>query len=267
MQIQFDRKAEVIVGNLSFHSDKFDFEFDVEFSDDDSEKNHAEVLIYNLSRNTVNQIKTGVPLIINAGYGNDVGSVFVGVVYEASTTQNGVDRETTVKAVDGTNQRDRLRVNKTYAAGTRASQILTDLCRLAGLPIGAMSLPKDVIYRGGRHVTGPILKRIKGIAQECGARFKIVKGVAYFRKPGEGQEIGFIFNAERGLIGSPEPITWEDDDGNEFKGYNVRALLNHRIQPNVIIQVQSKIVSGRFRVRKGRHIYSEQEMVTEMEVV
>src|SRR5690606_30851762 len=116
---QFSRKAEIIIGNLSFHSDKFDFEFDVEFSDSDDEKNHAEVLIYNLNRNTVNQIRTGTPLIINAGYQNDVGSVFVGVVYESNTVQNGVDRETTIKAVDGTKQRDRLRVNKTYAAGTR----------------------------------------------------------------------------------------------------------------------------------------------------
>src|SRR5690606_14280558 len=213
MQIQFDRKAEVIVGNLSFHSDKFDFEFDVEFSDDDSEKNHAEVLIYNLSRNTVNQSKTGVTLIINAGYGNDVGSVFVGVVYEASTTQNGVDHETTVKAVDGTNQRDRLRINKTYAAGTRASQVLTDLCRLAGLPVGVMSLPRDVVYRSGRHITGPLLQRIKSVAQECGARFKIVKGVAYFRGPGEGQEVRFLQTPERRLIISTDTTNWEDDDG------------------------------------------------------
>ena len=264
---QFDRKAEIIIGNLSFHSDKFDFEFDVEFSDSDDEKNHAEVLIYNLSRNTVNQIRTGTPLIINAGYQNDVGSVFVGVVYESNTVQNGVDRETTIKAVDGTKQRDRLRVNKTYAAGTRASQILTDLCRLAGLPIGVMSLPKDVIYRSGRHITGPILQRIKGIAQECGARFKIVKGVAYFRGPEEGQEVGFLFTPEKGLIGSPEPTTWEDEDGKEHRGYNIRALLNHRIQPNSIIRVQSKVISGRFRVRKGRHYYNDQEMITEMEVV
>lgn len=265
--MQFDRKAEIIVGNLSFHSDKFDFEFDVEFSDDDSEKNHAEVLIYNLSRATINRIRTGMPLIINAGYGNDVGSVFVGVVYESSTTQNGVDRETIIKAVDGTKQRDKLRVNKTYAAGTRASQIIVDLCRMVGLPIGALSLPNDIQYRQGKHVSGVILQRLKILAQECGARFKITKGVAYFLRPGEGADIGFIFSPDTGLLGSPEAAVFEDEDGNEMRGYNIRALLNHRIQANSIIQVRSKLVSGRFRVRRGRHIYNEQEMVTEMEVV
>lgn len=266
--MQFKRKAEIILGTKSFKSNKFDFEFDVEF-DDTPDLNHAEILIYNLSNSTVNSIRNKMPIIINAGYEGDVGSVFIGAVYDMDTIRNGVDRETTIKAIDSSNQRGKLRVNRSYKAGTRASQIITDLCSLSGVSIGALSLPNDVQYRSGKNVNGRILTLLKQIANDCGAKFHITKDMAYFRSPNEGQDIRFIFNSDTGLIGSPEPFVEEDeeDENKEIKGYNVTALLNHRVQADSIIELDSKVVKGKYRVRKGTHSYSESEMITEMEVV
>ncbi|SDI16208.1 hypothetical protein SAMN05192534_12375 [Alteribacillus persepolensis] len=264
----FKRESNIIMGRASLSSYYFDYEFDVEYTDE-PKKNHAEVTFYNLSSDRINRISRGDPLIINAGYENDVGSCFVGVVYEADTTKEGVDRETTVKAVDGTDQRDKLRVNKTYKEGTRASQIITDLCNIVGLSVGALNLPNDVQYRQGKHEAGTILYRLRLLAEDCGAKFNINKGLAYFRPPGEGDEVRFIFSPERGLVGSPEPFVEEDEDGNEIKGYNVKALLNHRVQADSIIEIKSKNVNGSFRVRKANHSGQTDgdEWYTEMEVV
>ncbi|MDQ0299632.1 hypothetical protein J2S78_002052 [Salibacterium salarium] len=262
----FMRKGNIIMGRASLSSELYDYEFEVEF-DDNPEKNHAEVTFYNLSHDRINRISRGNPLITNAGYEEDVGTVFVGVVYESNSEKNGVDRETTVKAVDGTDQRDKLRVNKTYKEGTRASQIITDLCSIVGLSIGALKLPEDKQYRQGKNEAGTILYRLSLLAKDCGAKFHINKGLAYFRPPGEGDDVRFIFSPERGLIGSPEPFVEEDDDGNEIKGYNVKALLNHRIQADSIIEIKSKNVNGRYRVRKGTHTWNQEEAITKMEVV
>lgn len=266
--MQFKRKAEVILGTKSFKSNKFDFEFDVEF-DDTPDLNHAEILIYNLSTSTVKSIKNKMPIIINAGYEGDTGSVFIGAVYDMNTIKNGVDRETTIKAIDASNQRGKLGINRSYKKGTRASQIITDLCSLAGLSIGALSLPKDVQYRTGKNVSGKILTLLKRIAEDCNAKFHISKGMAYFRGKKEGQNIRFVFNSNTGLIGSPEPFVEEDeeDENKEIKGYNVTALLNHRVHADSIIELESNVVKGKYRVRKGTHSYSESEMITEMEVV
>jgi len=164
-------------------------------------------------------------------------------------------------------QRDKLRVNKTYKAGTKASQIIVDLCSMVGLSIGAFNLPNDMQYRQGKNESGIILRRLKTLAEDCGAKFKINKGLAYFRAPGDGDNVSFLFNADRGLIGSPEPFVEEDENGNEIRGFNVKALLNHRIQADSIIRIQSNTANGSFRVIKGNHSYSETEMITEMKVV
>ncbi|WP_051302794.1 phage protein [Salibacterium aidingense] len=262
----FMRKGNIIMGRASLSSELYDYEFEVEF-DDNPEKNHAEVVFFNLSHDRINRISRGDPLIINAGYQEDVGTVFVGAVYESDTVKEGVDRQTTVRAVDATDQRDKLRVNKTYKEGTKASQIIEDLCGIVGLSIGALNLPEDVQYRQGKHEAGTILYRLRLLAEDCGAKFHIAKGMANFRPPGEGDDIRFVFSPERGLIGSPEPFVEEDEKGNEVKGYNVRSLLNHRIQADSKPEIKSRDVNGSYRVRKGTHTWNRDEAITELEVI
>lgn len=266
--MQFNRQAEVILGDKKFHSDKFDFEFDVEF-DDTPNLNHAEVTLYNLSNSTVNSIKNKMLVIINAGYEGDTGGVFVGAVYDMSTEWDNIDKLTTIKAVDASNQRGKLSVRRSYKKGIRASQIIADLCGMYGISIYAIDLPKDVQYRNGKNVNGKILTVLKGIASDCNAKFHITKGMAYFVSRKKGQDIRFVFNKDTGLLGSPEPFVEEDsnDEEKEVKGFNVKALLNHRVQTDSIVEIDSKVVNGKYRVRGGRHIFSNSEMVTEMEVV
>lgn len=273
--MQFNRQASIVIGEREFESSKFDFEFEVDF-DDSSDLNHAEVLIYNLSNDTVNSIKTETPLIINAGYEGDVGGIFVGAIYDADTKRNGVDRETTILAVDAGKQRNKLRISRSYKKGIRASQIIGDLTSYVGLSIGALKLPDDKQYRNGKNLNGKVLTLLKQIAKDCGATFKINKGMAYFRKKGEGQDISFIFNSDTGLIGAPEPFVEEEEieekgkkkkKTKEIKGFNVKTLLNHRVQPNHIIGIESSTADGNYRVRSGKHIYSDTEMISDMEVV
>lgn len=283
--MQFNRQAEIILGTKSFLSDKFDVEFTVEF-DDTPDLNHAEVTIYNLSNATVNGIKSNMPVIINAGYEGDVGSVFIGAIYDMKTNRSGVDRVTVVRAVDASGQRGKLRMNRSYKKGIWASQIIVDLCGLAGISIGALSLPKDVQYRNGKNVSGPILSVLKSIALDCEAKYHVSKGLAFFTSKNKGQDIRFVFNSNTGLIGSPEQFVEEvevkkDVKKNakrkkgekskkvmkEVRGYKVEALLNHRVQADSIIELESRDVSGKYRVRKGSHVFSGSGMFTEMEVV
>lgn len=265
---QYNRQARVILGGKGYDSEKFDFEFEVEF-DDTPNLNHAEIKMYNLSNTSVNEIKSKMPVILNAGYEGDVGSVFVGAIYDMFTKFEGVDRVTTVRAVDASDQRGKLRVNRSYKKGIKASQVITDLCGLYGISIGALELPKDTQYRNGKNVSGQILSILRALAKDCKAKFHINKGLAYFTERGKGQDINFIFSSETGLLGSPSPFVEEDpeDEEKEIKGYNVDALLNHRVQADSIIELKSTVTKGKYRVRSGTHTYTPDEMVTRMEVV
>lgn len=262
MDRQFIRKVHVIIGDMEFKYPDFTIFFRVEYSDKEDEVNDAEVSIYNLATETKNKIKKGMTVIVNAGYEGDVGNVFIGKIDSVETDKLGLDRATTIIAVDSREEWAKQKINRAYKAGTRASLILRDIVTMSGFIPAVISLPKDVMYQRGRTVNSRLPDAARAIAKDCGAKVNIIKGKFYVRGPNEGDDIAFLFNADRGLIGSPE--RFEDDDGN---GYNVKALLNHRIQTSSIINVDSSTARGRFRVRKAVFTANRNDFYVEMEVV
>ncbi|MCM3488773.1 hypothetical protein M3689_05560 [Alkalihalophilus marmarensis] len=257
----FIRKTEVLVGGKKFITPDLNIEFRIEFSDGE-ELNDAEIKIYNLSDQSVNLIKKNLPLVINAGYEGDIGNVFIGGIYDVFTERTNTDRITTILAVEASDQWQRMNITKTYKAGIKASQILRDLIGFTGLATGALSIPRDVTYSRGKSLSGKLPNIVKDIAKDAGAKATVTKGKIFIRDPQQGDTLSFQFTPNRGLIGTPE--RFEDE---EAIGYNVKALLNHRVQTDSIIQVGSSTAKGRFRVRKGVHLSNSSSFYTEMEVV
>lgn len=257
----FKRKTEVLVAGMRFATPDLTIQFNIEFSDGE-ELNDAEIKIYNLSKETLNKIKKNQPIILNAGYEGDVGSVFIGGIYDVSTEKNGMDRITTVLAVEASEQWRKLPVTKTYKAGIKASQILRDLVSMTGLSPGALFIPKDVTYTRGKSISGRLSNVVSEIAKDVGAKATVTKGKIFIRDPRQGDRVEFLFSADRGLIGTPE--RFEDE---EVTGFKMTALLNHRVQTDSIINVVSSTARGQYRVRKGTHISNGNSFYTEMEVV
>ena len=71
----FGSTATVKCGNVTIKSDNLDIEFTVPF-DDDMEANEAEIIVYNLSAATINNLKIKSGISIEAGYKNDTGVIF-----------------------------------------------------------------------------------------------------------------------------------------------------------------------------------------------
>ncbi|WP_052366617.1 hypothetical protein [Geomicrobium sp. JCM 19055] len=262
---QFGRRAEVILGSSSYMLHRFKIEFNVEF-DDQPDLNHAEIKIYNLSSNSINQLSEGLPVVLNAGYQQDVGGIFLGALYKHYTEWSGVDKITTIKAVDASDQLRKVSFSRSYKAGTNAGQIITDVARAGGLSIGALSLPRNPSYSRGKTVNGRIPTILKELARDCGAKFHIAKGQAFFRGGRDGDNIRFRFTPTRGLIGSPEPFE-EERDERIISGYNMTALLNHRIQADSIFNIESRYVNGQYRVMEGSHVLAGNDFYTHIKAV
>lgn len=256
----FMRKVEVHINNRIFDGDDFEIMFDVPF-DDDAEPNEAKFEIYNLSKSTINSFKKDVRVIINAGYKDSYGTILLGTVSKRSSDPNSVDQLTTVHIIDSTDKWTGRAINKTYKKNIKANQIITDLSKVINLPL-VMKLPKNVTYPKGFTANGKFMDIVKQIAKDCKAIAYINKNKLFVRSSKDGDNIRFILNSETGLIGSPE--FFED---NDVKGYKVKCLLNHRISTASIIQLESIIVKGTYRVRKGRHYGNGNDFYTEMEVV
>jgi hypothetical protein len=268
----YGRKIELMVGQKQFVNelgkDGLTINFDVPF-DDDKEPNVATIQIFNLSDQTIHGIKKGAPVILNAGYQNDAGSIFLGFVEKPTTQWQGVDKVTEIKAVDGSESWLRTTIKRTYKAGISGKAIISDLLGMTGLEIGSFNLPTDRLYRGGKTINTTLSKAIAEVAKDCGAKTHVTRGKIFIRPKNEGQTIGFVIDREHGLIASPTPIEKEAGEGKNKKtvsGWKVVSLLNHRISTDAIVEIKSKTANGTFRVEKGRHYGDGRAFYTEMEV-
>lgn len=273
----FGRKTELIVGGKQYVNDLtnagLDVYFDIPF-DDDKEPNVGTIQVYNLSNSSIQAIKEKTPVVLNAGYQNDVGSIFLGFINTALTQWETVDKLTTIQAIDGNDAWLNTPINKTYKAGMTGQAILTDLLSLTGLEIGAFTLGTNKVYRSGKTIKTSLSKALAEVAADCGSKSHVTRGKIYIQPKNAGQTLGFVVNSETGLIGSPTPIitdrTIKVPNGKDVQekryGYKVITLLNHRISTDAILQIESKTANGLFRVESGRHYGNASDFHTEMEV-
>lgn len=290
----YGRKIEVVTANGTFSGDDLSINFTVPF-DDGVEPNIAEIEIYNLSDKTITGLKKGEKVTLNAGYKNDVGSIFLGLIQLPQTAWNSLDRITKLECIDSGETWFKEKVKKTYKAGVTGKQILNDLLPMTKLVIGALELPADKVYQSGKSVDGFLMDIIAEVAKDCGAKAQVNKNKIFVRKQSAGDSISFTLDKDHGLIGSPTPIekevkynvvekvettkkekgatvtTMQNKSVEKTKtvhGWKIVSLLNHRITTDVIINIISKTANGVFRVESGTHKGSSygNNFYTEIEV-
>lgn len=262
----FGSVAIIKSGYVTISSNDLDIEFSIPF-DDDMEANEAEIIIYNLSAQTINELKTKASITVKAGYKNDTGIVFKGFITKISTKYDGADKVTTIRCIDDVTQKSV--ENLTFASNTKASEILKSLIDKTGIPVAVYKVRRDYVYTSDQTVDGDLMGNIKKYAQVCGISVYVNKGQIYARHIKEGDNINFTVQPDTGLIGYPEPYEEEltaEDFKETINGYEITMLLQHRMTTAAIVNLTSKISSGSFRVRSGEHTFNSSECITKIKV-
>lgn len=258
----FGSIAIVRTGQVTINSETLDLEFTVPF-DDDLEPNEAEIIVYNLSDNTIKQLKKGAEISIEAGYKGDTGILFKGYISKVKTKHDVVDKATTIYAMDDI--KDHSIESMSFAANSQASYILKTLIEKTGIPVAVFSPRRDYTYKDSQTVDGDLMENIKKYAEVCGISVYVSKGKIYARYIKEGDNLNFDVSVETGMIGSPsdyeEEITAEDYT-DTIDGHEVEMLLQHRLYAGAIVKLTSKNATGTFRVCSGEHRFSPDEAVT-----
>lgn len=258
----FGSIAIVRTGQVTINSETLDLEFTVPF-DDDLEPNEAEIIVYNLSDNTIKQLKKGAEISIEAGYKGDTGILFKGYISKVETKHDAVDKATTIYAMDDI--KDHSIESMSFAANSKASYILKTLIEKTGIPVAVFSPRRDYTYKDSQTVDGDLMENIKKYAEVCGISVYVSKGKIYARYIKEGDNLNFDVSVETGMIGSPsdyeEEITAEDYT-DTIDGHEVEMLLQHRLYAGAIVKLTSKNATGTFRVCSGEHRFSPDEAVT-----
>ncbi|WP_425447727.1 phage protein [Dethiothermospora halolimnae] len=252
------QKVELIAAGQSFSNNDFEIDFKVDF-DTDPEPNVSEIKIYNLSNSTISNIKKEGNVILNAGYKGDIGTILLGTIEEIKGKWNGVDKETKLMVGEGSKQWYKTYIEKSYMPGITSQAVINDLANTFGLELGDLQLENNVTYSRGITVSGMLQNALRQVVKDTGSKFYISNGKIYIRPKKKGTFTGFLLNSDTGLVDTPQKI---EQEGKE--GYKVKMLLNHKINVDSILQIESRTANGNFRVVKGTH---KGDFITEVEVV
>ena len=261
---QFRRSVLIKSGGAVINNQALDCEFEVNF-DDNTQANSAEIRIYNLSNVTINRFVNKQSITIQAGYGNDNGIIFDGYITSKKTLWQGVDKITTIRALDDSKRYNRNVESISYKAGTNASYILSDLCKRVGLPIAVFKTIRDYTYKDEVTVDGGLSENIINYADICGVSAYVCKSKIYVRPLNEGDNTRFTLSDSTGLLSVSEfeeTKTSKEFGEETVKGFDVEMLLQYRLQTASIIKLNSRNYQGEFRVKEGQHIYSGDEFKT-----
>lgn len=265
----YGHTVAIQIGDVAINSEELDCEFEVPF-DDDTEADEAEMVIYNLSDATIQNIRRDSPVTITAGYGNDTGIIFSGIISKVRSYYSGEDRVTEIQAIDRAELKERkLKDDTSYAGGTPASQILKDLVGQTGLPVAVFAPKRDYVYKDKATVNGGLMENIRKYAQVCGVSAYICKGQVYVRSVLDGDGLDFALSADTGLLELSEfeeELTVEDSV-DTVHGYEVTMLLQHRVTTASLLKISSRNVSGTYRVREGNHTYDGTDFLTKVKAI
>lgn len=262
----FGFEAKVISGAVTINSNELDLEFTVNF-DDDMEANEAEIIVYNLSQNTIKQLKNESQISIEAGYKGDIGVVFSGFIKKVKSKREEADKVTTIKCIDDITEHTITEI--TFAAGTKASYILQTLLNKTGLPIAVFKMRRDHTYDSEQKVDGDLMENIKKFSEVCGVSTYIKNGKIYSRHIKEGDNLYFELSEETGLIGSPEEFEEEltaEDFSEVINGYECESLFQHRFAAGGIVRLKSLEADGEYRICSGTHTFNGDECISKIKM-
>lgn len=180
--------------------------------DNNKDPNQAEIVVYNLSDDTVNYINRGIrnnlAVALAVGYeGEELVMVFKGTIQWVSDTFDSVDRKTTLHCLDGGINIAEARTSRSYPKGTKIKRVVTDLVKDLGTTEGNIHVDNDQTLSSATAMCGNTSHYLEHICKSIDHNVSIQDGSVYVtpRSQMSSARSAYI-SPETGLIGSPEPF-------------------------------------------------------------
>ena len=252
----YEQQIVIKTGDVTIKNSELDVEFNIPF-DDDTEANEAEIVIYNLTDNTINAMKKNAAISITAGYSKDTGVIFSGYIKKKKTVWEDCDKVTTIYAIDNNGKEERELTELAYGSGTKASTILRKLVGNVGLPLAVFQTKRDHTYKDKVTVSGGLMDNIKKYAQICGVVAYVCKSKIYVCPLTYGNNTTLNLTSDTGLLSVSEfeERIQAEDYTDIVNGLEVEMLLQHRVQTGSILNITTRNLKGDYRVREGTHVY------------
>ena len=260
--------------NISFENN-LHIGFSIE-KDSTKESNKAKLEIYNLSDATRKKIELAdTEVEIYAGYERAGGAIlaFKGTVTYGFTRDAGTDCITTLDLADGTTAMRDSYCSLSYAPGTSAKTIIQRCANEMGIPVVyGDDVGELESYKNGFSYYGQADGALTEICNALGLSWSIQNNILnIILAGGTSTNRGLVFSPQSGLVGVPERITQAEYKSNKSNpkktqkekakkeeprkkaGWKIQTLLVPSVNPGDMVKVESKWITGWFRVEKVSH--------------
>lgn len=244
--------------------------------DTTKESNKAKLEIYNLSDTTRKKIEVpDTEVEIYAGYKKAGGAIlaFKGSVTYGFTRDAGTDCITTLDLADGTKAMRDSYCSLSYAPGTSAKTIIQRCASEMGVPVVyGDDVGELESYQNGYSYIGQADGALTEICNALGLSWSIQNNILnIILAGGTSTNRGLVFSPQSGLVGVPERIIQAEYKSNKSNpkktqkqkakkekprkkaGWKINTLLVPSVNPADMVKVESKWITGWFRVEKVSH--------------
>lgn len=274
--------------NKSFENN-LKINFSIE-KDTTKESNKSKLEIYNLSESSRKAIEVADNEVeIYAGYEDGAVLCFRGTVTYGYTKDSGTECITSLDLADGTVALRDSYCSLSYAPNTPAKTIIQRCATEMGVPIVyGDDVGELENYKNGFSFYGQAPECLTEVCNALGLSWSIQNNILnIILAGGTATNRGLVFSAQSGLIGLPERIVQAEYKSNKTTpkrkakqkakkeeprkkaGWRIETLLVPSVNPGDMVKVESRIITGWFRVEKVRHSgeYNGQRWNSEMDLI
>ena len=169
------------------------------YKDNDDKPSEFTIEINNLTKTTANKIALKDNVILNAGYGSDLGEVASGFVIKKEYNDNVL--KLTCSEIDVKYNKV---ISSAYEPMTTASTIIVDIAKQIDFYVKQLELKNDVVYKIGESVHGHALAEIQDIVKDCGSKINIKNNMIYIYYKDLADTSKIVIDYTSGLLEEPK---------------------------------------------------------------
>lgn len=246
--------------------EQLDINFKIQFTNDKN-SNIAEITLYNLSSKTINNLKKGLDIRLKAGYEDFNGYIFTGKIDDVSVEEDKGDVVVTLNCTPDAVSWNNEFVNKSWARGTKAKDIVKQIVQMVGWDIGMLEIG-ELQYNGGKVFRKLARNCLQEIAKDTNTMLYFNNGLVYMYPRNKVFKKTIVLSPLNGLIESPKKeIIGGTKKKQKSIQYKIKSSLRYDFQEDVIIKIEnSKYIDPvELKIIKGTHIASDNDFYTELE--
>ena len=241
------------------------------YKDNDDKPSEFTIELNNLTKTTANKVSLKDSVILNAGYGSDLGEVASGFVIKKEYNDNVL--KLTCSEIDVKYNKV---ISSAYEPMTTASTIINDIAKQIDFYVKQLELKNDVVYKIGESIHGHALAEIQEIVKDCGSKINIKNNMIYIYYKDLADTSKIVIDYTSGLLEEPkssnvpeikieakkeeEPktetkkstkktTTKKEAEKVEIKeDYEVKCLLIHYLKKGDVFHLKSQEVDGDMRI-------------------